>query len=105
MPAWDYFYVTGAVNNLEPLEMRSKALGSVGWEMCGFAAADPTIGINQFCAVFKRQTAGLPPPEHTMASWNSDPTGRHVQRYWDGFRWTEHVVTADGAQDIDWPVP
>jgi hypothetical protein len=29
------------------------------------------------------------------ASWQTDPTGRHSHRYWDGTRWTEHV--ADGG--------
>jgi hypothetical protein len=29
----------------------------------------------------------------TAGSWHSDPTGRYGSRWWDGSRWTEHVVT------------
>ena len=28
------------------------------------------------------------------AGWYPDPSGRHQQRYFDGYRWTEHI--ADG---------
>ena len=35
-----------------------------------------------------------------MAGWQSDPTRRHEQRYWDGVRWTEHV-TDGGIQSSD----
>jgi len=34
------------------------------------------------------------------AGWYADPLGRFDQRYWDGSRWTEHVVTA-GMQQVD----
>jgi hypothetical protein len=27
----------------------------------------------------------------TPPSWRRDPTGRYVQRYWDGTKWTPHV--------------
>lgn len=29
--------------------------------------------------------------------WHPDPSGRHEQRYWDGQRWTDAVVTAGSA--------
>ena len=29
------------------------------------------------------------------AGWWTDPTGRHLRRYWDGTQWTDHV--ADGG--------
>lgn len=29
------------------------------------------------------------------SGWYADPTGRHAQRYWDGTRWTDHVVTGN----------
>jgi hypothetical protein len=34
------------------------------------------------------------------ASWQTDPTGRHDHRYWDGQRWTEHVADA-GVASVD----
>ncbi len=37
--------------------------------------------------------AELPPPP--VGGWWSDPTGRHERRYWDGSRWTEHVMDGD----------
>src|SRR5262249_23352937 len=40
-------------------------------------------------------TAGRPfwtgPPRPRPASWQRDPCGRHELRYWDGYRWSEHV--------------
>lgn len=35
--------------------------------------------------------------------WYPDPSGRFVQRYYDGERWTEHVADAAGNQDTDYP--
>lgn len=37
-------------------------------------------------------------------SWEPDPSGRHSSRYWDGRRWTEHVMSAERVPSID-PVP
>lgn len=34
-------------------------------------------------------------------AWHPDPTGRFRQRYHDGTRWTEHVITLAGAQGTD----
>ena len=31
------------------------------------------------------------------AGWQSDPTGRHEHRYWDGSQWTDHVSDAGVA--------
>ena len=39
-----------------------------------------------------------------LGSWKSDPSGRHFSRYWDGERWTEHVMSAQRVPTID-PVP
>jgi hypothetical protein len=36
--------------------------------------------------------------------WYPDPSGRFVQRYHDGNRWTEHVADAQGNRDTDAPV-
>jgi len=35
-------------------------------------------------------------------SWQTDPFGRHEQRYWDGQRWTEKVRSS-GTVGIDPP--
>jgi hypothetical protein len=35
--------------------------------------------------------------------WYPDPSGRFVQRYHDGTRWTEHVADAHGNRDTDVP--
>lgn len=32
--------------------------------------------------------------------WYPDPTGRHAQRFWDGTRWTDHVVTGS-SRSVD----
>jgi len=32
-----------------------------------------------------------PPPPTTPAGWYPDPGGTASQRYWDGYRWTEHT--------------
>ncbi|MGD9998218.1 MAG: DUF2510 domain-containing protein [Ilumatobacteraceae bacterium] len=34
------------------------------------------------------------------AAWHPDPLGRYERRYWDGQRWTEHVVSG-GVQQVD----
>lgn len=34
------------------------------------------------------------------ANWYPDPTGRHHLRYWDGLRWTDHVVFQN-VQSLD----
>lgn len=36
----------------------------------------------------------------TPAGWFADPRGRSDLRYWDGSRWTDHVVTK-GVQGVD----
>ena len=35
------------------------------------------------------------PAEPLPAAWNTDPTGRHELRYWDGKEWTQHVSDAN----------
>ena len=37
-------------------------------------------------------------------SWRNDPSGRHASRYWDGGRWTEHVMSAERVPSVD-PLP
>src|SRR4051794_11168383 len=38
------------------------------------------------------------------AGWKRDPWGRHAGRYWDGSRWTHHVMSAERVPATD-PVP
>ncbi len=38
----------------------------------------------------------------TLAGWHKDPSGRHELRFWDGDRWTEHVVD-EGFPGLDHP--
>ena len=49
-------------------------------------------------------TAGRPfwtgPRRPPPASWQRDPCGRHELRYWDGYRWSEHVADA-GNRSFD----
>lgn len=35
------------------------------------------------------------------AGWKKDPSGRHYGRYWDGFEWTDHVISAEKVQSVD----
>jgi hypothetical protein len=43
---------------------------------------------------------GTPLPAVQPAGWFPDPSGRCDQRYWDGQRWTEHVMRGS-SQGID----
>ena len=40
--------------------------------------------------------------ESTLAGWHRDPSGRHELRFWNGDRWTEHIVD-DGIPGLDAP--
>lgn len=37
-----------------------------------------------------------------VSGWYPDPSGRHQHRYWDGIRWTEHIMDA-GNPGVDQP--
>ena len=95
-------HLTETTLTLDNMQLRLSALGSLGWEVCGFASVDPTIGVNAYTAILKRQVASLSPPDDVTAGWRHDPSGRGVQRFWDGFRWTEHIIS-DGVQSTDFP--
>lgn len=45
-------------------------------------------------------SAGYGVSMYPRSGWYHDPTKRHELRYWDGFRWTEHVATS-GVQAVD----
>lgn len=38
----------------------------------------------------------------TLAGWHQDPSGRHELRFWNGDRWTEHVIDG-GIPGLDFP--
>src|SRR5215211_5874004 len=45
-----------------------------------------------------------PGPQQAPAGWHPDPWQRSEHRYWDGARWTEHVVRG-GQQTVDHAAP
>jgi hypothetical protein len=100
---WEYTSLVTGTNDVDSLTLRLTGLGSLGWEMCGFAAADATIGLNCLVAVLKRPAPGFAPPADLAVAWHPDPSGRFVQRYWDGLRWTVHVTGPDGSTAVDYP--
>ncbi|MBK8459189.1 MAG: DUF2510 domain-containing protein [Micropruina sp.] len=58
--------------------------------------------------VTTQPTAAVPPPPRPVAPsvpprWAPDPAGKHEQRWWDGWGWTEHV-TNHGITAVD-PLP
>lgn len=68
-------------------------LGAEGWEVVASAGVRQEHGFNALVMVLKRPIippAGL--PDGTPAEWYEDPCGRWDRRYWDGYRWTAHVV-------------
>ena len=99
---FEYMYLTEVTTALEAMQLRLTALGSLGWEVCGFAAADRTIGLDAYTAILKREVACYVSPDDLDSGWKHDPSGRADQRFWDGLRWTEHT-TKGGAQGTDWP--
>ena len=102
---WEYTTVAVSTVNDTGLQLELNALGSLGWEVVGFASVDRTIGLNTLLAVLKRETHGFPPPASTEPAWHPDPAGRSQQRYFDGFRWTQHIVDKDGMRETDYPTP
>lgn len=73
-------HLTESTVSLDAMPMRLTALGSLGWEVCGFAAADRTIGLNAYTAILKREVASYPRPEDAASGWRKDPSGRAAQR-------------------------
>lgn len=100
---WEYTEVTGATINIDAWVLQLNGLGSLGWEVVGITAVDPTIGLNSYTALLKRQVLDWPAPATAAADWYPDPTGRFVVRYWDGLRWTQHVTDPAGDPATDYP--
>jgi hypothetical protein len=102
---WEYLYIHVYTNNLEDLDTQLTKAGAAGFEMCGWASADKTIGLNAWVAILKRPGKRPNYPEggkKAAADWYPDPLGRHKKRYWSGQYWTEHVADG-GDQSIDVP--
>lgn len=51
-------------------------------------------------AALEDRTGPASTPERP-GSWKRDPSGRHASRYWDGRRWTDHVMSAERVPAID----
>lgn len=83
--------------------LQLNGLGSLGWEVVGITAVDPTLGLNSYTALLKRPLMGWPEPADTAPAWQPDPTGRFARRYWDGLRWSQHVTNSAGATETDYP--
>ena len=43
-----------------------------------------------------------PGDDASLAGWHRDPSGRHELRFWDGTRWTEHIID-EGIPALDHP--
>ena len=99
---WEYMVINESTVQTEKLSLLLNARGSLGWEVCGFASADPTMGVNQLVAMLKRQVTPWPSPPAPAPDWHPDPTGRYEQRFWDGLHWSQHVST-NGQTDVDYP--
>ncbi len=70
-------------------------LGPIGVIVAAVMARSPEAE-----AAHQREVQAILQPNRSPAGWWPDPLARHQQRYFDGARWTEHVV--DGSvQGVD----
>ena len=102
---WEYVTLTQGTNEMDGLDVRLNALGSLGWEAVGYASMDRTVGVNAVSVLLRREAMTFPHP-HTLkgsAAWLADPARRYSMRYWDGLRWTQHVAGGNGERDVDYP--
>lgn len=86
-------------NEMKILDVQLKQLGDAGFEVCGWAWADETFGINGFHGILKRPGAKIPAPKEASdgfegKGWYPDPYGTNEHRFWSGFYWTEAVADA-----------
>ena len=68
MSTWEYRTVVAGTGGSQTLESTLNRLGSVGWEVCGFASIDKTIGLNSMMAVVKRPRPPQPAPDTAEAA-------------------------------------
>lgn len=83
-------------NNQHELQRILNDLGSVGWEVVGFAGSDKTVGFNALVAVLRRALPDLPRPTDTTPGYKPDPFDPTRTRWWDGFKWLEFIQDARG---------
>ena len=65
------------------------------------AAPEPMPRPTASAAPGPRPAAPAMPPPATPPGWYPDPERRFDTRYWNGDRWTEHVMARDGRPAID----
>jgi uncharacterized protein DUF2510 len=73
--------------------------------LCGLITVPMAIVLGVAFMLSRRQERReklLRPPSPALAAWLPDPYARHELRYWDGTRWTVHVVDA-GTRSSDPP--
>lgn len=69
------------------------ALGALALVLTG-------LGLATMFAALAARTPPTPSAAAALARWAPDPTQRAQFRWWDGTRWTEHVLT-DGQRGTD----
>jgi hypothetical protein len=69
------------------------------------APISPAASMCGSCRAAVQPSALMPPPPGTSAQWLRDPSGRFVNRYWDGSRWSEWVQNEPNEYLTDPPVP
>ena len=69
------------------------------------APISPAASMCGSCGAAVQPTALTPPPRGTPAQWLRDPSGRFVNRYWDGSSWSEWVQNQPNEYLTDPPVP
>jgi actin-like ATPase involved in cell morphogenesis len=80
------------------------AAAVVGSTTAEMAAAASVVATPEEPVVSRTVTTGTAAPATAMeAGWQTDPSGRHEHRYWDGSAWTDSVSDA-GVASTD-PMP
>lgn len=102
---WEYSILRVPTGNLGTMQHRLNEAGWAGWEVVGFAAADKTIGLNEYAVIVKRpKPAPFAPPSDLSPAWHPDPSGRHSHRWWTGTYW-DATVGDGGETSSDPPKP
>jgi len=80
-------------------------LGVIGWIIVALMSPTPQVEAQRVAAVqaqLQRLGGEVPPPSSGAASarptgppagWYQDPSDSSKNRWWDGTRWTEHIVS------------
>ncbi len=100
---WEYTTIHVGTNQQTDTNRILNELGSVGWELVGWAGTDKTIGFNALVGVFRRPLADLPAPDDATPGWKPDLFDPTRYRWWDGGRWIE-VIHNDKGDGRSFPV-